>query len=54
MSKIEFIPGKRYSYQQHPVRLLRPVDLHYYVGEYEATGVLVNWGGRVKQEIIGW
>ncbi|OGX91500.1 Mu transposase C-terminal domain-containing protein [Hymenobacter coccineus] len=42
MVKIDFLPGKQYRYQDHPVRIQRVLDLHYVLGEYEATGALVR------------
>jgi putative transposase len=42
MVKIEILPGKRYQYQGHYVRLQRTIDLGFVLGEYEATGALVR------------
>jgi putative transposase len=42
MVKIELIPGKRYLYRAHAVRLSRVLELNLVLGEYEATGALVR------------
>lgn len=42
MVKIDFLPGKQFYYQGHKVRLQRVLNLHSVLGEYEATGALVN------------